>query len=74
MVIYQQSMSAMSTEVPTGEPIPLSLAERAYDFIDPSQLPPVPGCSLLYHGSLALRGATSKSALGSCTFVRTKNL
>jgi fructokinase len=46
-----------------GEPRFSILAERAYDFIDPSQLPPVPGCSLLYHGSLALRGATSKSAL-----------
>ncbi len=35
----------------------------AYDFIDPTLLPELPGRILLYHGSLALRDEVSRSAL-----------
>ncbi len=46
-----------------GEPHFSILPEQAYDYIDASQVPPISDCSLLYHGSLALRGASSRSAL-----------
>jgi fructokinase len=45
-----------------GEPHYDILAERAYDFIEPAGLPPLPGSGLLYHGSLALRHPVSRAA------------
>ncbi len=39
------------------------VANRAYDHITAGYLPPLPGAGLLYHGSLALRGADSRTAL-----------
>ena len=38
-------------------------AERAYDFIDAHGLPTDTNCSVLYHGSLALRHDVSRAAL-----------
>ncbi len=38
-------------------------AERAYDFIDAHSLPTDTSCSVLYHGSLALRNDVSRAAL-----------
>jgi fructokinase len=38
-------------------------AERAYDFIDADSLPTDTRCSVLYHGSLALRHGVSRAAL-----------
>jgi fructokinase len=38
-------------------------AERAYDFIDAHSLPTDTRCSVLYHGSLALRNGVSRAAL-----------
>jgi fructokinase len=46
-----------------GEPTFEIKADRAYDHIDPDQLPDLPEGSLLYHGSLALREADSRTAL-----------
>ena len=53
----------VDVKIEQGEPRFSILPEQAYDYIDASQLPPLSDCSLLYHGSLALRGATSRSAL-----------
>lgn len=38
-------------------------ADRAYDFIDAGSLPPLPANAVIYHGSLALRNASSRAAL-----------
>lgn len=46
-----------------GEPAFDILAQRAYDYIDASQLPPLTAPPLLYHGSLALRNPVSRNAL-----------
>jgi len=46
-----------------GEPTFDILPERAYDRIDRDSLPPLEPGGLLYHGSLALRGETSRAAL-----------
>jgi fructokinase len=46
-----------------GEPTFEIKADRAYDHVDPDQLPDLPEGSLLYHGSLALREADSRTAL-----------
>jgi fructokinase len=46
-----------------GEPTFDILPERAYDRIDGESLPPMEPGALLYHGSLALRGETSRAAL-----------
>jgi fructokinase len=46
-----------------GEPSFDILPERAYDFIDANALPPLQGSALVYHGSLALRGACNRRAL-----------
>ncbi len=46
-----------------GAPFNVAAHLQAYDHIDASQLPPVSGFSLLYHGSLALRGVASRRAL-----------
>lgn len=46
-----------------GEPCFDIVAERAYDFIDAGAVPPLPGNNIIYHGSLALREATSHNAL-----------
>jgi fructokinase len=45
-----------------GEPTFDILPERAYDRIDAESLPPMEAGALLYHGSLALRGETSRAA------------
>jgi fructokinase len=37
--------------------------DRAYDFIDSGGIPPVSNASLLYHGSLALRGDINRKVL-----------
>ncbi len=46
-----------------GEPSYDIVADRAYDFIDADALPASADGALLYHGTLALRGAESASAL-----------
>ena len=46
-----------------GEPRYEILADQAYDFIDAEQLNPEAAYSVLYHGTLALRNATSAQAL-----------
>jgi fructokinase len=46
-----------------GEPRFDIVADRAYDYIDWKTVPPVARRQLLYHGSLALRGVTSRSTL-----------
>jgi fructokinase len=46
-----------------GEPSYDIVEHRAYDFIDADNLPAVAQGALLYHGSLALRGGESASAL-----------
>lgn len=51
-----------------GEPSYDIVAERAYDFIEPAKLPPLPKNGLLYHGSLALRHPVSRAACAAlCT-------
>jgi fructokinase len=46
-----------------GEPGFDIVDNQAYDFIDPTAMPPLPDCALLYHGSLAVRNAGSGQAL-----------
>lgn len=46
-----------------GEPHYDIVDPRAYDFIDPAELPSVEGAALLYHGSLALRHETCRESL-----------
>jgi fructokinase len=46
-----------------GEPSYDIVAGRAYDFIDVQALPALPKNCLLYHGTLALRNASSAAAL-----------
>ena len=48
-----------------GEPGYDILADQAYDFIDTRQLNPSTSYSVLYHGTLALRNATSEQALNA---------
>jgi fructokinase len=48
-----------------GEPAYDIVADQAYDYIDSACLPAEKSVSLVYHGSLALRGHTSASALDS---------
>ena len=43
------------------------LADQAYDFIDARQMNPAAAYSVLYHGTLALRNATSAQALHELT-------
>ena len=50
-----------------GEPSYDILANQAYDFIDAGQLNPAAAYSALYHGTLALRNATSAQALHALT-------
>jgi fructokinase len=47
----------------SGEPQFDIVEDRAYDFIDSGSVPPVPDASLLYHGSLALRGDINRKVL-----------
>ena len=49
--------------IEAGEPAFDIVDKQAYDFIDAAALPPLPGDTLLYHGSLALRNAVSRQAL-----------
>lgn len=46
-----------------GEPEYDIVINRAYDCIEGNQLPPLPRNNLLYHGTLALRHATSRATL-----------
>ncbi|MCB1761160.1 MAG: carbohydrate kinase [Gammaproteobacteria bacterium] len=46
-----------------GEPHYDIVDNRAYDFIDATALPPMREIALLYHGSLALRGAHNRRSL-----------
>jgi fructokinase len=46
-----------------NEPTFEIVADRAYDHISADMLPSVTACSLLYHGSLALRNAESRTTL-----------
>ncbi|MDH5572983.1 MAG: carbohydrate kinase [Gammaproteobacteria bacterium] len=46
-----------------GEPQYDIVENRAYDFITYDYLPPLSGCRMLYHGSLALRNHTSHDTL-----------
>ena len=48
-----------------NEPRYSIVEHRAYDYIDPETLPPLPDNSLLYHGSLALRNPVSRQALAT---------
>lgn len=50
-----------------GEPSYEILADQAYDFIDAQQLDRDRQYSVIYHGTLALRNRTSKSALQDLT-------
>ncbi|MBU0499673.1 MAG: carbohydrate kinase [Gammaproteobacteria bacterium] len=54
---------AVQVSLAGGEPRFEILANQAYDFIDPAQLPPIKEGALLYHGSLALRNQVSRTAL-----------
>jgi fructokinase len=46
-----------------GEPEYDIIDQQAYDFIDAGAMPPLQEGAVLYHGSLALRNAVSRSAL-----------
>mgnify|MGYP001814023636 FL=1 len=54
---------SVDISIEDGEPDFDILDKQAYDFIDPAAMPPLPGCALLYHGSLAIRNAGSGHAL-----------
>ena len=54
---------AVEVRLAGGEPSYEILAGQAYDHIDAAQLPELPAETLLYHGTLALRGPTSRAAL-----------
>jgi fructokinase len=57
-----------------GEPRYDILADQAYDYIDARQLNPGAVYSVLYHGTLALRNATSAQALHELTARLTGNI
>ena len=59
----ERSTGAVAVSYEGGEPSYEILPGQAYDFIDAGQLPAVDGCTLLYHGSLALREPASRAAL-----------
>ncbi len=54
---------SVDIRIEDGEPAFDIVDRQAYDFIDPSALPPLPDHALLYHGSLAVRHADSGRAL-----------
>jgi fructokinase len=53
----------VNVAITDGEPDYDICSNRAYDFIDPDSLPPLAHASILYHGTLALRGDVSRQAL-----------
>jgi fructokinase len=59
----QHPTGTVEVRIRDGEPSFDILAERAYDFVDTTALPPLRGSALIYHGSLALRGACNRRAL-----------
>jgi fructokinase len=54
---------SVEIRIEDGEPEFDIIDNQAYDFIDPSVIPPLPDSALLYHGSLAVRNAGSGRAL-----------
>jgi fructokinase len=54
---------ADAVELAGGEPSYEILPDRAYDHVDEDELPAVPSGAPLCHGTLALRGPTSRAAL-----------
>jgi fructokinase len=46
-----------------GEPSYDIVADRAYDFVEASQIPPLEEISLLYHGTLGVRNPVAENAL-----------
>ncbi|MGD2083812.1 MAG: carbohydrate kinase [Chromatiales bacterium] len=56
---------AVQVSIEDDEPSYDILTDQAYDHIDGDSLPPAHG-SLLYHGTLALRGPDSRTALERC--------
>lgn len=54
---------SVEVHIVDGEPSFDIVDNQAYDFIDPTAMPPLPDAALLYHGSLAVRNAGSGSAL-----------
>ena len=54
---------SVDIRIENGEPDYDIVDNQAYDFIDPTAMPPLPDCALLYHGSLAVRNAGSARAL-----------
>ena len=53
----------VNVTIADGEPHYDICTNRAYDFIDPESLPPMPNDGILYHGTLALRSDVSRLAL-----------
>jgi fructokinase len=54
---------SVEVRIEDGEPGFDIVDNQAYDFIDPTAIPPLPDNALLYHGSLAVRNAGSGQAL-----------
>jgi fructokinase len=54
---------SVEVRIEDGEPGFDIVDNQAYDFIDPTAIPPLPERALLYHGSLAVRNAGSMRAL-----------
>ena len=54
---------SVDIRIEDGEPDYEIVDNQAYDFIDPTAIPPLPDYALLYHGSLAVRNAGSARAL-----------
>lgn len=59
----QHPTGTVDVSIEAGEPAYDIVDQRAYDFIDATQLPPLQGSGMLYHGSLALRNPVSRRAL-----------
>jgi fructokinase len=59
----QHPTGIVDVSIHAGEPAYDIVDQRAYDFIDATQLPPLPESGVLYHGSLALRNPVSRQAL-----------
>jgi len=55
----------VEVRIERGEPSYDIVAERAYDYIDRSMLPPVEKATVLYHGSLGVRNSASADALAA---------
>jgi len=57
----------VEVRIEAGEPHYDIVDQRAYDFVDADALPPLTGASLIYHGTLALRGQPGRDALRELT-------